>query len=64
MVSDQVDKSIDLLYLFPDKEYSTDDNVPVVEIYGSYKDNKPLFQGTSEVELKQELDSAIKETTD
>ena len=49
-------------YVFLDKDYCTDSNV--VEIYGSYKDNKPLFQGTSEVELKQELDSAIKETTD
>ena len=36
----------------------------VVEIFGSYKESKPLFQGTSEVELKQELDSAITETAD
>lgn len=43
-------------------EFSEDANV--VEVFGSYKESKPLFQGTSEVELKQELDSAIKETTD
>ena len=37
-------------------DYSKDANV--VEIFSSYKESKPLFQGTSEVELKQELDSA------
>ena len=44
---------------FLEKDFSKDANV--VEIFGSYKDSKPLFQGTSEVELKQELDSAIRD---
>ena len=54
-----INKSIVYLYTihFIEKDFSKDANV--VEIFGSYKDSKPLFQGTSEVELKQELDSAI-----
>ena len=41
------------------EDFSKDTNV--VEIFGSYKDNKPLFQGTTEMELTQELDSAIRD---
>jgi len=36
---------------------SKDSNV--VEIFESYKDSKPHFQGASELQLKQQLKSAI-----